>query len=139
MYSARSCLEQYRQTSLAGAVLEASPHRLIALLLRGARERIQLASAALGRGDLARKAQAIGSACAIIDGLRMALDARAGGEIAERLDSLYEYSGLRLVEANAANDPVRLQEVDDLLGDIETAWASLPASMANASPNGTAG
>lgn len=130
MYSARNIAHQYRQTSVASAVLDADPHRLIALMLSGARERARLAAACLVRddgrqGDLARKAQAIGEASAIVGSLNGALDIDAGGEIAGGLRSLYEYIQRRLLEANIGNDAVPLREVDDLLGDIETAWAAI--------------
>jgi len=124
MYSANYA-KHYRQTGLDSAVLEASPHRLIALMLSGARERAQLAQACLARGDIARKSQAIGDACSIISGLNGALDLEAGGEIASGLQALYDYAQRRLVEANARNDAEPLREVDQLLGEIETAWQAI--------------
>ena len=78
---------QYRQTGVSSAVLDADPHRLISLMLAGARERARLAEACLHRGDLARKAQAISDASAIIGGLNGALDLEAGGEIAGGLQA----------------------------------------------------
>ena len=129
---------QYRQTGVSSAVLDADPHRLISLMLAGARERARLAEACLHRGDLARKAQAISDASAIIGGLNGALDLEAGGEIAGGLQALYDYAQRRLVEANAANEPGPLREVDQLLGEIETAWNAM-ASNAVASANRSAG
>lgn len=125
MHSARNYANQYRQTGVSSAVLDADPHRLIALMLAGARERARLAIACLERGDLPRKAQAITDASAIIGGLNGALDLEAGGDIAGGLHALYDYAQRRLVEANAANDAAPLQEVDELLADIETAWNAI--------------
>ena len=116
---------QYRQTSVSSAVLDASPHQLIALMLGGARERARLAIACLYRGDLARKAQAISDASAIIGGLNGALNLDAGGEIADGLQALYDYAQRRLLVANLENDAAPLREVDDLLGDIESAWRAI--------------
>lgn len=129
MYSARSFADQYRQTSVSSAVMDASPHRLIALMLSGARERARLAVACLERGDLPRKAQAITDASAIIGGLNGALNLEAGGEIADGLHALYDYAQRRLVQANAANDPAPLREVDELLADIETAWNAIAPAV----------
>lgn len=137
MYSARNLANQYRQTGLTSAVLDADPHRLIALMLAGARERMRLAIACLERGDLPRKAQAISEASAIVGGLNGALDLEAGGEIAGSLQALYDYAQRRLVEANAANDAAPLREVDELLGDIEGAWNAI-APGARAPAPGTA-
>lgn len=128
MHAGRHVAEQYRQTSVSSAVLEADPHRLIALLLAGAGERIRLAAACLGNGDIPRKAQAIGEACAIIASLNASLDHAAGGEIAGNLEALYDYSQRRLVEANLYNDTAPLHEVAGLLGDIESAWAAIPTT-----------
>lgn len=125
MYSARNYANQYRQTDVSSAVLEASPHELVTLMLAGARERARLAIACLERGDLPRKAQAISEAGAIIGGLDGALNLDAGGEIADGLQALYDYAQRRLLAANANNDPEPLREVDDLLGEIESAWRAI--------------
>jgi flagellar protein FliS len=122
---ARNLANQYRQTGISSAVLDADPHRLIALMLAGARERARLGAACLERGDLKRKAQAISDASAIIGGLNGALNLEAGGEIADGLQALYDYAQRRLMAANADNDAAPLHEVDDLLGEIETAWNAI--------------
>ena len=127
MYSANAYANQYRQTSVTSAVMDASPHQLVSLMLAGARERTRLAAACLERGDLARKSQAISQTSAIIGGLNSTLDLEAGGEIASNLQALYDYLQRRLLEANAGNDAAPLQEVDELLGDIEGAWNAIPA------------
>jgi flagellar protein FliS len=121
-------LAAYRTTGVAARALEATPHQLIAQLLSGALERLHLARAALARGDRARKADAIRGAAAIVDGLRMSLDRARGGEIAERLDALYEYVGTRLLEANAQDDVARIEECERLLGTIDGAWRQIPGA-----------
>lgn len=128
--NARALANQYRQTGVTSAALDASPHQLIALMLAGARERARLAAACLERGDLPRKAQAISDASAIIGGLNGALNMEAGGEIADGLHALYDYAQRRLVLANAQNDPAPLREVDDLLGEIESAWLAIAPTEA---------
>lgn len=130
MYSARNHANQYRQTGVSSAVLDADPHQLIALMLAGARERTRLAVACLDRGDLPRKAQAITDASAIVGGLNGALNLEAGGEIADGLHSLYDYAQRRLLEANLENDAAPLREVDALLGDIESAWLAIAPGAA---------
>ncbi len=137
MHSARNYANQYRQASVNSAVLDASPHQLIALMLAGARERARLAIACLERGDLPRKSQAISDASAIIGGLNGALDLKAGGEIADGLNSLYDYAQRRLLEANVGNDTGALQEIDGLLGDIETAWLAIGPDQLAAAEIGT--
>lgn len=121
----RNYAQQYRSTGVSTAVLEADPHRLVALMLSGARDRIRLADACLARGDVPRKAKAITDASGIISGLSGALNLDAGGEIAQGLQSLYDYAQQRLLAANLDNDAAALQEVDGLLGDIESAWLAI--------------
>lgn len=125
MYSARSLANQYRDTGVSSAVLDASPHQLITLMLAGARERARLAIACLDRGDLVRKAQAISEASTIVAALDGALNLEAGGEIAGGLQALYDYAQRRLLAANAENDAEPLREVDSLLGEIESAWRAI--------------
>ncbi len=123
--NARTLANQYRQTGVASAALDASPHRLIALMLAGARERARLAAACLERGDLPRKSRAISDASAIIGGLNGALNMEAGGDIAGGLQALYDYAQRRLLAANTSNDAGPLREVDDLLAEIESAWLAI--------------
>lgn len=129
MHGAQAYLKQYRSTGLEGSVIDASPHRLIGLLLTGARERIGLALAAMGEGRIAAKGEAIGRACAIIDSLRGSLDHTAGGDVAGSLEALYDYATRRLVEGNASNDPGALSEVDGLLAEVQAAWAAIPPEL----------
>lgn len=127
--SLQSYAAQYRNTGLSSAVMEADPHRLVALLLAGACERLRLAEACVERGDLARKGKAIGEVCAIIGHLNGSLDHEAGGEIAGSLSSLYDYVQTRMIEANLHNDASALRESLELLGEIESAWNAIPAEQ----------
>ena len=129
MTRAQHYLSHYRDVGLAGAVADASPHKLVALLLQGARERIQIAIAAIAQADPARKAKAITGAYQILEGLRITLDRTRGGEIAAGLDEIYRYGGQCLLEANAGNDAGRLREVDGLLAEIESAWHEIPLPL----------
>jgi len=123
--SPRGYANQYRQTAVSSAVLDASPHQLVSLMLAGARERAQLAIACLERGDLPRKVKAIHEAATIIGGLDGSLDHNAGGDIASGLAALYDYAQRRLVDANVNNDAAPLAEIDSLLADIESAWNAI--------------
>ena len=123
--NARTSAQQYRQTAVSSAVLDASPHRLVSLMLAGIRERLKLASACIEIGDLPRKGQAISEASLIIGQLDGSLDHAAGGEIADGLAALYDYSQRRLTEANVNNDATVVHEVDGLIADIEAAWQQI--------------
>ena len=130
--NSRQFAEQYRKVGVSSSATEADPHKLVAMLLGGACERVRRAEAALTQGDQARKGRAIGEACAIVGHLNGSIDHEAGGEIAGNLSSLYEYMLQRLTEANLHNDPAALQEVLGLLVEIEAAWAAIPADQRHA-------
>jgi flagellar protein FliS len=63
----------------------------------------------------------------------------AGGELAIRLDQLYDYMARRLVSANRRNDPEALREVHRLLCEIRTGWDGIRGaaeSISAAASNG---
>lgn len=134
----RNYAQQYRQSQLEGAVMDADPHKLVALLLTGACDRIRLAEACLAQGDQARKGKAIGEACAIVGHLGGSLDHEAGGEIASNLASLYDYVVRRLTEGNLHNDAAALREALELLAEIDAAWTAIRPAVVPAVRDGAA-
>ena len=127
--NARTALSAYRVNKTTTAMEGASPHKLIAMLLDGALERIASASGAMKREELAISGEAIGKAISIIDSLRVSLDHEQGQTLAESLSALYDYMTRRLLEANATKDPEMLGEVADLLKEIKTAWDEVPSDL----------
>jgi flagellar secretion chaperone FliS len=122
-----SKLAAYRSTSAHSGVAAADPHKLVLMLMDGALERIATARGLMSRNTSgAEKAQLLHRAVAIIDELRNSLNFKAGGEVANNLDALYEYMCTRLVQANAQNKPEWLDEVSRLLNEIRSAWMALP-------------
>ena len=122
----RGALKQYGQVATQAGVAVADPHRLIQMLMEGALEKIATAKGLMARGDLAKKGKQITWAISIIDGLRVSLDKKAGGDIAANLDDLYDYMERRLFQANLENDASILDEVTGLLRDIKSAWDAIP-------------
>lgn len=132
--NARNAISAYQKVGLDAAIEVAEPHRLILLLFEGAQAAIGNARAAMHRQQIAAKGEAISKAIDIIgNGLKVSLDLTQGGEIAERLDALYDYLVLRLLHANLHNDPGALDEVAGLLGEIHGAWRAIsPAARREA-------
>jgi flagellar protein FliS len=116
----------YQKVGVTSGVMDATPHRLVQMLLDGAVEKISIAKGALERDDIPEKGKYIVWAVTIVEGLRASLDLERGGEIATNLDSLYEYMGRRLTAANIDNDPEILAEVAGLLSEIRDAWDAVP-------------
>ncbi|GAA3576983.1 flagellar export chaperone FliS [Marinobacter xestospongiae] len=115
-------LQQYQRINTQTSITDADPHRLIQLLYNGAIERINMSKARIQVKDYEGKARLINKAIEIIGGLRSFLDFDQGGDLAPRLDSLYEYMERALLEASLTNDVARLDEVIELLRSIKEGW-----------------
>lgn len=124
-------MKQYQQVSVHSGIMDASPHRLIQMLMEGALERIALAKGNMANNNIATKGENIGKAIGIIDGLQASLNKEAGGTLAENLSNLYDYMSHRLVVANLRNDESILNEVASLMAEIKTGWDNMPAEFKN--------
>ncbi|MDD2060782.1 flagellar export chaperone FliS [Pseudomonas sp. GD03860] len=124
-------LRQYQKVNSHAQISEASPHRLIQMLLEGGLDRLAQAKGALARGDITQKCLLITKAIDIITGLRQGLDAEKAEDPAyiEQLDSLYEYMNTRLVQANASNDPQIIEEVAGLLITVKSGWDAIASAQ----------
>jgi flagellar protein FliS len=129
-----NAISRYRQVRTEGAVEDANPHRLIAMLFDGALSRITLAAAHMRRGEIEEKGGQITRALEIVGALRASLDMNVPGGLPQRLDALYDYVSRRMLHANIENDPKVLDEVGGLLRVIADAWAQIapPVRVAGA-------
>lgn len=121
----RGAARLYACTAVHGGVEEASPHRLVLMLLDGALGRIAAARGHLEHGEIAARCESISQALAIVGGLRGSLDREAGGELAANLDRLYDYMERRLLQANLEGDAAALDEVHGLLGEVRSGWVAI--------------
>lgn len=115
-------LQAYQRVNTQTSITDADPHRLIQLLYSGALERINMAKARMQAKDYAGKGKLIGKAIEIIGGLRSFLDFEKGGDLAARLEGLYDYMERTLLEASAKNDMAKLDEVANLLRSVKEGW-----------------
>lgn len=133
-FASSNSAQTYAKVGVETAVAAANSHQLIVMLFDGALLAIAKAEGFMTRGMIAEKGEAISRAIDIIsNGLRASLDFSAGDELAGRLAGLYDYMGLRLVQANLNNDVGALREVSRLLGEIKSAWEEIaddPAVLA---------
>ncbi|GAB4392922.1 MAG: flagellar export chaperone FliS [Gammaproteobacteria bacterium] len=125
-YSARNRVETlYQKVDVITKFENASPYRIIQMLMEGALEKIAMAKGFMQRKEIAKCGAHISWAISIIDGLRMSLDL-SQGVIAENLDNLYDYMNRCLLKANIDQDPDKLDEVSKLLLEIKAGWDAIP-------------
>lgn len=120
----------YARVGVESAVMSATPHRLIVMLFDGVQASIRAARLHMRNGDVAEKGKAISRAIDIVNqGLLAALDVECGGELAGRLEQVYDYVVRLLLQANLHDDEGRLDEAARLLEDIGSAWREIGQSV----------
>ena len=135
-FKPQTAIDAYKKAGVHGGIEDATPHQLIKLLFEGALLKIAGAKQSMLNEEVAQKGEQIGSAISIVQGLQASLDIKAGGEMAENLDALYDYMQRRLIEANLNNDSGMLDEVSGLILEIKTAWDAIaPAKAAANAPS----
>ncbi|MGD8926761.1 MAG: flagellar export chaperone FliS [Thioalkalispiraceae bacterium] len=129
MVKPRGAIGEYSQVGVSSGVEQASPHRLIQMLMDGAIEKVAMAKGFMERNETALKGSHISWAISIVEGLRASLDKNTGGEIADNLDDLYDYMIRRLIRSNAENNVDMLDEVLSLLRSVKGAWDEIPSAI----------
>ena len=114
-----------KQAYTESSVLTASPEQLVVMLYDGAIRFLNQASAALRAGNRQQFAVRLRRGEAIITQLNMTLDLERGGEVAERLRSIYMFSRRHLIDAQLKSDPALVDEVVGLLSELRESWAQL--------------
>jgi flagellar protein FliS len=115
----------YSRVGLETDVLNASPHRLVAMLFDGVFEAMNQAQVAIPRQDNELKNRALGRAVRILDeGLKAALNLDSGA-LAKDLRDLYAYCCMRLTHANLHGDLEAIEECRRLLQPVREAWTTI--------------
>lgn len=123
-------LRQYQKVNTHAQISEATPHRLVQLLMEGSLDRMAQAKGAIARGDVAQKGVMLGKAIDIIGGLREGLDKEKtdNPDELDRLDSLYDYMVRRLTQANLHSDPAIIDEVAQLMITVKSGWDAIASA-----------
>jgi flagellar protein FliS len=129
--NARSAMYQYKQVGVHSAVMDASPHRLVQMLMEGVLEKVALAKGNIARKEIAKKGENISKAITIVDGLHASLNKEAGGALSENLSNLYDYMSRRLIMANIRSDESILDEIANLMLEVKAGWDAIPDILGN--------
>lgn len=123
-------LRQYQKVNSHAQISEATPHRLVQLLMEGSLDRMAQAKGAIARGDVAQKGVMLGKAIDIIGGLREGLDKEKtdNPDELDRLDSLYDYMARRLTQANLHSDLAMIDEVAQLMITVKSGWDAIASA-----------
>jgi flagellar protein FliS len=114
--------------------LSASPLELVAMLYLKAINEIREARRHLAARNIALRSNAISKVCDIIGELDGTLSMEEGGELSQRLRSLYRYCLVRLLDANLHQADEPLAEVQGLLATLSEGWQTIAQTSARADP-----
>lgn len=128
--SINSAMQAYKEVYTEVAAETADPHKLVSMLFHGVSDRLCTAEQGFENKDLTVRSDSITKAQTILFGLRSTLDFKKGGELSRLLDSLYDYCIRQLTQAHVSNDVSPVVEVKGLIGQISSAWDSIPLTKA---------
>jgi flagellar protein FliS len=109
-----------------GTVMAATPAELVVLLYDGARRFLRQGAAAMAEGEIERAHRTLRFGERIISHLDGTLDFQQG-EISQRLHSIYRFCLSHLNAARMSQDPTKVEEVIELLGELRDAWSEIAA------------
>jgi flagellar protein FliS len=116
--------QAYRQS----AVLAASPGELVVMLYDGARRFLRQATVAMREGQIERAHNTLRRSEMIIAHLDGTLDFEQG-QLPERLHTIYGFCLKHLNSGRMNQDPTKLEEVSELLGELREAWSQVASEV----------
>jgi flagellar protein FliS len=102
-----------------------SREEIVVKLYQTLRIRLQAAIEEINDGNIAKKAEHLSRALAIVLELQASLDMKQGGEIAVSLSDLYGYLISDLVTANLKNDTQKIEEALKVVEPLLEAWTEI--------------
>lgn len=117
--------QKMQSNYLANQVMQASPKRLIELLLEGCIKNLKLAVIAIDKEDVNLAHNKLVRAQDIISELRYSINEEVGGEVAQQFIQLYEYINNQLVLANLKKDKAVVEKIEGMVEELLTTWKQL--------------
>ena len=125
--------KEYRHNEIATS----SQGKLIIMMYEGAVKFVNLAIEGVDGKDLSKKGLYINKAHDIINELSLALDMKKGGEVAQKLEALYQFILHQLTLANIKSDRKALESIINVLNPLLEAWTELFLKGKNNDTNNT--
>ena len=122
---------EYRHNEVATS----SQGKLIIMMYEGALKFVTLAIEGIDSKDLSKKGTYINKTHDIINELSCALDMKKGGDVAQKLESLYQFILHQLTLANIKSDRKALESIVNVLTPLMEAWEELLAKNNNGQVN----
>lgn len=116
---------QAAATYQRNAVMTASPEKLVTMLYDGALKYLEQARVGLADEQTARSPEvgkALSKAMGIIGELRASLDHAAGGDIAQNLDSLYDFTLDQLSKSNLERTVAGVDATLEVMRTLKEGW-----------------
>ncbi|RBR31786.1 flagellar export chaperone FliS [Enterococcus cecorum] len=117
--------QKMQSNYLANEVMQASPKRLIELLLEGCIKNLKLAVIAIDKEDVNLAHNKLVRAQDIISELRYSINEEVGGEVAQQFIQLYEYINNQLVLANLKKDKAVVEKIEGMVEELLATWKQL--------------
>ena len=122
---------EYRHNEVATS----SQGKLIIMMYEGALKCTTMALEGIDSKDLVKKGIYINKTHDIINELSCALDMKKGGDVARKLESLYQFILHQLTLANVKSDPKALKSIVKVLTPLMGAWKELLDNKVNNQTN----
>ena len=113
--------KEYRQNQVSTS----SQGKLILMMYEGAIKFANMALISLDQNDISKKCLYLRKTQDIINELSLALNLKKGGEVAHRLESLYQFMLRELTQANIHSERKTIESVLKVLIPLKEAWDQL--------------
>ena len=111
------------------AVTTASRGQILIMLYESAIKNLKRAVECIEKRDISGKGMAIGKAHDIVNELTNTLDFEVGGDIAIRLEQLYQFIASQLVKANLESNVEPLRNSKKILENLLDGWRGAVAQV----------
>lgn len=112
-------------------VTRARPTRVVVMLYEEAIASLVAAIEAMEQNEIEERCNRVNVVTEIVATLHMSLDMENGGEIADRLGSLYRFILAQLIRVNIHSDAAGAAKIIELLTPLRNAWEEVDQRMAD--------